>query len=432
METALWVLGGLAGLIVLFLAYLGFLYLTKSVPVERVRAPGSHDGVPGAEDKRFGSLASFLTKTELARGHRVELMTCGDELYPRMWQDLRSAKHSITIQMYYCQPGRMADEFAEILIERAKAGVRVLFLRDAFGAQKLTAEYLERLRAAGVTESAFRPTKVWELHKAQHRSHIRVVVIDGRVGYTGGFGLDDKWFGDGKHEGQWRDTSVRFEGPAVLQLQGSFAAGWAEATGDLLTSELFFPIDLTHSEDGMLAGLLYAAPTVGSTAAERYLAISIAGAQRTLYIANSYFVPSDEFCGLIENAASRGVDVRVLTPGPDSDVKSTYYAGRVNVERLLRAGVRIYEYRPAMMHSKSIVTDGVWGSVGSLNFDNRSMSFNDETVLLVHDRRFGEAMDAMFMRDLEHSEEITLEKHLRRPWKRKVLERGAALLFRWL
>src|SRR5919112_4508414 len=243
------VLKGIVAVLLLsaiILAVIGLQSLTRGTTIARLRTPGDGDGPPGPRDPLFCETLELLTKTSVVPGHEVEIFACGDETYPRLWEDLRSAERSITLQMYYCQPGRMADEFKEILLERAAAGVRVLFLRDAFGSGPLKKEYIDRLKEAGVQIAAFRPTRWWELHKVQHRSHIRVVVVDGRVGYTGGFGIDDKWFGDGRHENQWRDTTARFTGPAVNQLQATFAAGWAEATGVLLTGDHFFAID----EDG--------------------------------------------------------------------------------------------------------------------------------------------------------------------------------------
>jgi cardiolipin synthase A/B len=419
-------------------ALIGFLYVTRGTPVRRVRAPGDDDGPPGAEEPRFPATVELLTKTELRDGHAVEVMTCGDELYPRLWEDLRNARRSITLQLYYCQPGRMADEFAEIVLDRVRAGVRVLFLRDAFGSAPLPKEYLDRLEAGGVTVAVFRPTRWWELHKVQHRSHIRVVVVDGRVGYTGGFGIDDKWFGDGRHPDQWRDTTARFSGAAVNQLQATFAAGWAEATGELLTGDHFFAIDdegeplETRAGDSVCAGLLHCSPTLGSTPAERFMALSIAGARRRLWISNSYFVPDPHFCGLLERAAKRGTDVRILTPGPSSDVKSTYYAGRHRYVDLLGAGVRIFEYTAAMMHAKTLVVDGIWASVGTNNFDNRSMAFNDETVLMVYDAGVAAHLERVFERDLQYADEITLDAFRRRPFRERVLERGASAISRIL
>jgi cardiolipin synthase len=428
---------GLVVVIILLFALIGALYVTRGTPVRRVGAPGE-GGPPAASDARFQATVELLTKTELRAGHDVEVMTCGDELYPRLWEDLRSARRSLTLQLYYCQPGRMADEFADIVIERAKAGVHVLFLRDAFGSSPLTKEYLDRLEAGGVQIATFRPTRWWELHKVQHRSHIRVVVIDGRIGYTGGFGLDDKWFGDGRHVGQWRDSTVRFTGPAVQQLQATFAAGWAEATSTLLAGDQYFDIDddgepaENRVNDDVCAGLLHCSPTLGSTPAERFMALSIAGARKRLWISNSYFVPDDHFCEMLSRAAKHGVDVRILTPDRHSDVKSTYFAGRTHYPQLLGAGVRIFEYNASMMHAKTLVADGIWGAVGTNNFDNRSMAFNDESVLMMHDVGVARRLEEIFEADLGYADEVTLETFARRSWSDRILERGASMVSRIL
>jgi cardiolipin synthase len=347
--------------------------------------------------------------------------------------DLRSAERSIMMQMFFCQQGRMADELKEILVERAAAGVKIFFLRDAFGSGQLTKEYIEELEKGGIAVATFRPTRWYQLFKVYHRSHIRVAVIDGVVGYTGGYGIDDKWYGDGRHKDQWRDTTTRFTGPAVLQLQATFAAGWAEATGTLLAGDLFFPPEGMDTHDGhVFGGLLHASPSVGSTSAERYYALAIGSAKERLWISNSYFVPSENFCELLVSAVKRGVDVRVLTCNEDGDVKSTYYAGRAMYATLLAQGVRIFEYQPAMMHAKSIVADGRFVSAGTVNFDNRSMSFNDETTLLAVDDELGARMERLFESDLGYSTEITAEAHARRGVKRKLLERGASMLARVL
>ena len=419
-------------LVVVPLALIGFLTITRGTPVHHVSAPGDADGPPGVREPSFCDTIALLTKTPLAAGHRVDVTTCGDETYPPLWDDLREARRSITLQMYYCQPGRMADELRDILVERAGAGVRILFLRDAFGAGTLTDEYIESLEAAGVQVAEFRPTRWYELHKVQHRSHIRVVVVDGLVGWTGGFGIDDKWYGDGRRPDQWRDTNVRFEGPAVLQLQATFAAGWAEATGVLLTGDVFFPEESDALAGNVYAGLLHAAPTIGSTTAERFYALSIAATRERLYLTNSYFVPDEDFCTLLSQAAERGADVRILTCNREGDVKTTYYAGRTRYESLLRAGVRIFEYRPTMIHAKTIVVDGRWAAAGTMNFDNRSMAFNDESMLMVLDDDLGARMERIFHEDLEHSDEIRLDAFLRRPLRERVLEHGATTISRLL
>jgi cardiolipin synthase len=307
-----------------------------------------------------------------------------------------------------------------------------MFLLDAFGSAKLTDEYLDSLRSAGVDVAKFRPVSWYALEKAYARSHIRVVVVDGSIGYTGGFGMDDKWLGDGRHPDQWRETNVRFSGPAVRQLQATFANGWAEATGELLTGETLFPPESDDPRGTMRATLLHTAPTIGSTPAERLLALSIAAARHTLYITNSYFIPDDDFVRLLRECAQRGVDVRILTPGAHNDVKSTWYAGRARYETLLEGGVRIFWYQPSMIHAKAFVVDGCWSSIGTMNFDNRSLAFNDESNLLVLDETFGATVRDMFLDDLTRSKEVTLNEFRRRPAKERVLEWAASRFARIL
>lgn len=420
------------GTVLVIFAFIGILYSIRGTPVNRVSSYGEHDPLPAAGDTLFLQTIQLLTGTTLQPGHQIDLMKNGDETYPRLWEDLRSAGESITLQMYYCKPGRMADTLREILLERARAGVRVLFLFDAFGSQALGGDYMDSLRVAGVQVAVFRPVKWYQLHTAQHRSHIRVVVVDGRVGWTGGFGIDDKWYGSGRAAGEWRETNVRFTGPAVAQLQAIFVTGWAEATGVLVTGTPFFSEEAMELEDGALAGVMHAAPTIGSTSAERLLALSIASARKTLYITNAYFVPDEDFRGLLKRAAQRGVDVRILTADENSDVKTTWWAGRYFYEELLDAGVRIFEHKPSMMHAKSLVVDDIWSSAGTLNFDNRSMAFNDESNLNVWDADFAERMTALFHEDLRFSEEITLEKLRQRPWTHRLMEWKAARLQRIL
>ena len=429
---ALAFVGLLVGVILLMFAFIGILYSLRGTPMKSVAAVGDRSGPPGVSDPLFLRTVELFTGTMLVSGHRVELLANGEELYPRLWDDLQAATRSITLQMYYCRPGVMADTLAAILTERARAGVRVLFLHDAFGSIDLTKKYLDGLREAGVTIAVFRPVHWYSLHKAQSRSHIRVVVVDGRVGYTGGFGLDDKWFGDGRQADQWRDTNVRFTGPAVLQLQATFAAGWVEATGTLIVGEEFFPLQNDDATGAQVAGLLHAAPSIGSTSASRFLALSIAGARERLYITNSYFVPDRAFRALLIAAVRRGVDVRVLTAGKRTDVKTTRWAGRAVYGDLLAGGVRMYEYEPTMMHAKTFVVDGRWCTVGTMNFDNRSMVFNDESNLLVSNADVGSALEEMFHADLTCAHEITLARYQKRPWTERLVELGASVVARLL
>jgi cardiolipin synthase len=419
------------GAAVVAFALIGVLTVTRGTPVGTV-VTLSDSGPPAVTDSLFERTFELFTGTHVFPGNTVEAALNGNGTYPQLWSDLRSAKRTITVQMYYSLPGKVADTMAAVLKERARAKVRVLFLIDAFGSQHLSDEYLDSMRAAGVEIAKLRTLHWYSVHNAQDRSHVRVVIIDGKIAYTGGFGLADYWLGDGHQDDQWRETNVRFSGPAVMQLQAAFSSAWAEATGELVTGPLFFPEAGFQEVGPVHAGLLYTSPTTGSTPAERFLALSISGARKSLYIANSYFVPDDDFRRLLVRAAKRGVDVRVLTVSEKTDVKTTWYAGRYRYEDLLAQGIRIYEYQPTMLHSKTIIVDGVWGTIGSMNFDNRSMAFNSESNLVVLDKKFGAAMDSVFLDDLRYSKEIKLDQFRQRSLWEKMIERGAALLSRLL
>jgi cardiolipin synthase len=399
----------LLGLVGGILALIGLLDAVKGTPITRVL--GFRDGViPSVHDENFQTSMELATRTELFPGNHAEYFWNGDQTYARLFEDLRNAKESITLLLYYNKDGRMADIFAEILTERAQAGVDVLFLYDAWGTS-WKGEYIARMRRLGVRMEKFRPVGLKALNSLNHRSHIRVVCIDGRIGWTGGFGIDDKWFGGGRAHNEWRDTNVRFTGPAVSQLQSAFTSCWAETTGELLVGKRLYPVNDENAAvdgKGMIAGVLHGSPSVGSTEAERFFALSIAAAREKLYITNSYFVPDRDFRRMITDAARRGADVRILTVSERGDVKSTWYAGRARYEELLRAGVRIFEYQPTMMHAKTIVVDGRWCSVGSMNADNRSLSFNEETVFLTLSEQAAAVVEGHFLEDIKHSKEIQL------------------------
>lgn len=422
----------IAVILVLTLVLVGILSLTRGATVRTVIAEGDRGGPPRVTDPLFPRTMELLTGTHIEPGNEIEVLLNGEGTYPKLWKDIASAQKTLTVQMYFSQPGVVADTMAKYLAERARAGVRVLVLLDAFGSGTLTDEWEDTLVKAGVEVAWLRKVRWYTLHKATQRSHVRVVVVDGRVGYTGGFGLADYWLGDGRHKEQWRESNIRFSGPTVAALQAAFAAGWAETTGELLTGDMFFPPIAFETDGNVHAGLMHSLPTIGSTPAERFLALSIAGARKTLYISNSYFVPNVDFCNLLISAARRGVDVRVLTVSSETDVKTTWYAGRALYEMLLEGGVKIYEYQPAMMHAKTIVVDGYFSAVGSMNFDNRSIAFNNEAQIVALDSAIGKQMDEIFLEDLKYSEEIKLETFRNRSWKGKMLEWGAQKLRRVL
>jgi cardiolipin synthase len=463
-----------AVLTLLTLSLIGILSVTRGTPVEYVIARGDLAGAPPPTDSLFTRTVELYTGTPLHPGNRVQVLENGDGTYPLLWRDLRTCRQSVTVQMYFAKPGAIADTMAAVLGECARRGVRVLLLLDGFGAQGLQRRWADGVRRTGVEVAWLRRLRWYQLHKVFERSHARVVVVDGRVGYTGGFGLADYWLGAGRKPSEWRETNVRFEGPAVAQLQAAFATTWAEATHELLTGSTFYPavafapvtadsvspvgvrylpkrtgpgsgaaaLDAPPDDAPTVAraaaagtaraGLFHAVPSQGSTPAERLYALTIAGARRRLYITNAYFVPDDDFRRMLVAAARRGVDVRVLTTGPLTDVKTTRAAGRFRYQELVDGGVRIYEYQPSNMHAKTISVDGVWGSVGSMNFDNRSMAFNDETTLLVLDTTVVGGMERMFLDDLRYSHEMTLAEVRNRPWWQKARDGASAMLQRVL
>jgi cardiolipin synthase len=414
--------------LVLVIAMIGFLYITRGTAVRRVRGVGV-DGAPVSPDEDYFPLTvSLLTGSTLQAGNQVELVLDGG-IFPRLWADMRNAKTSINIQMYYALAGKVTEALETILTERAKAGVAVYLLYDAFGAKALGGAYAKRLREAGVQIEAFRPLRFRNLWIIQNRAHIRAIVIDNDVGWTGGFGFDDKWLGESRPGTGWRDTSVRIRGPAVMQLAEAGAAAWAEATGDLFTGRVNLPM----CDGGVAAsGLLYTAPTLGSTPAERFLALSIAGAQRTLFITNAYFAPDKNFVALLVDAAQRGVDVQLLVGGPRTDVRVARLAAHGRYAKLLAAGVRIYEYQPTTLHAKTFVADGNWSTVGTMNFDNRSLALNDEATLMILDGDFGKKMEAIFREDLKKAVPVDLDEFKRRPRFEHVKEWGANQITRLL
>ncbi|MEO7683559.1 MAG: phospholipase D-like domain-containing protein [Gemmatimonadaceae bacterium] len=416
-------------------ALVGFPHVFRGPIIRHVMVDGATGRAPAIADPAFGLVFELVTGTRLTTGNRVKVLSNGDETYPRLWRDLRAARRSITVQMYYAGPGAVVDSAVRILSERARAGVVVFYLYDAFGTEAMPPRLLDTLRAAGARVAAFAPVRWYSLDRANHRSHVRAIVIDATIGYTGGFGLDDKWLGAGRRPREWRETNARFEGPVVVQLQNTFVAKWAEATGELHGGARILPADplparslSTLPPAETVAGLAYSPPLSGSTIAERLLALSIASARQRLYITNAYFIPQADFVALLVNAARRGVDVRVLTNGSNSDVKTTWLAGRGRYEALLAGGVRIYEYQATTLHAKTFVADGIWASVGTMNFDNRSLAYNTEVALMIRDASLGATMDSIFLADVRESEEIRLATFRHRSRWMRIRERGSSVV----
>ncbi len=438
----------IASLPVLMMALAGLPHLLRDPLVRTITMSAASGGLdepgnpllpPGVAADGFSETFALVVGARLSSDNRVEVLTNGDGTFERLWSDLRAAQRSITVQMYYAGSGRVADTTIEILAARARAGVDVYFLYDAFGAADLPHQYIATLRASGVHTAPYLPIRWYALDNASHRLHVRGVVVDGRIAYTGGFGLDDKWLGAGRKPGEWRDTNARFSGAVVAGLQAGFVAAWSTATGEVLIGDFLSCTTAlpdptisqrqgvgTGAADGVVAALVRSSPLMGSTPAERLLALAIASAAHTLYISNAYFVPTLGFARLLIEAATRGVDVRVLTNGRQSDVRTTWLAGRHTYEPLLRAGVRIYEYNTTI-HAKTFVVDGQLSAISTMNFDNRSLAYNNEVALVTLDAVIGRYMVSLFLLDAEYADEILLAAFQTRAWPLRVLERMASI-----
>jgi cardiolipin synthase len=390
-----------------------------------VRSVVAESPVPPPSDPAFGDLVATESDAPLVDGNRVEILV-DETVFPRMFTDITDARRTVTVFLYFCEPGALGDAFAAALGSAAMRGVRVRLLGDGYGCGKYLKQVTPGLRDAGASVAWLRPVHWYAMHRAQHRNHGRSVVVDGAVAYTGGFGMSDKWTSR-PEGGAWRDTNVRLAGPVVARLESAFLASWAEATGTLVTGGALLDIG-SAAAGASRAGVLVSRPGLGPTQAERWLALSIAGARETLYIANSYFVPTHEILALLVDAARRGVDVRILLPGPINDIPSTKWAGQSYFGNLLEAGVRLFEYQPTMMHAKTTVVDGAWVGVGSVNLDNRSLRLNEEWALIAQDDSLGAVMDSIFLADLERSRERTMAMHRARPLTDRLKELAVRLV----
>jgi cardiolipin synthase len=291
--------------------------------------------------------------------------------------------------------------------------VPVHVLLDGVGSIDVPLSYGERLRAAGCEVVSFRPLKPLTVHRANKRNHRRILVVDGRVGFTGGSGVSAKWMGDGRKDGHWRDTDVRVEGPVVHQLQAAFAENWLEATGVVLGGEAYFPRLPVRGQ--VYAQVVRSSPAGGRFAMYNTLLLAIASAQRSVHISNPYFLPDGKLLEALVGAVRRGVRVVALVPA-GIDHNLVRWASRRRFGPLLRAGAEIYEYQAGFLHAKTMVIDGVWTTVGSTNFDNRSFALNDELNLVVYDRGFARRMESVFADDVAHSLPVDYER-----WRRRGL-----------
>jgi cardiolipin synthase A/B len=369
---------------------------------------------------QFERVVSVAFGPALLRGNRARALVNGDRIFPEMLEAIRSARRTITFEMYIYAEGGVGEAFTEAFVERSRAGVKVHFLYDALGSGKIDRNYLARLKEAGVEIAEYNPLRWYTLAQMNNRTHRKLMVVDGRIGFTGGAGVQDQWTGNAQDSAHWRDTHFRVEGPAVAQMQAAFMENWTETTGAVLHGEAYFP--QLEPAGPQRAQVMLSSPGGGGESMQLLYLLSITAAVKSIHLANSYFVPDNVEVEALAAAARRGARVRVIVPGPHMDNKIVRRASRAGWGRLLRAGVEIYEYQPTMYHVKSMVADGLWTSVGSTNFDTRSFSTNDEANLNVLDAGFAAEQERIFEDDLKRSRRVTLEEWQSRPWAQKVLD----------
>ncbi|MCU0294018.1 MAG: phospholipase D-like domain-containing protein [Thermoanaerobaculaceae bacterium] len=353
-------------------------------------------------------------------GNRVDILENGDQVFPAMLDAIRQAKSSIHLEPYILTDSAVGREFIDSVLERARAGVKVRLLLDSFGTPGIGTLNEKLLRDAGAQVVFFHPTNVFNLRKIFLRTHRKILVVDGKLGFTGGICIDDEWTGDGTDSAHWRDTMVRVQGPVVRQMQAAFARAWLEATGEVLAAHVLFP--RLPAANGQRCQLMESTPGFDGNPARISFLVAVNSAHSTIDITNAYFAPDSVALSTLERAAKRGVRVRLLLPSRLTDARPVRYAGRSDYTRLLRAGIEVYEYQAAKLHAKTMVVDGTWASVGSTNLTSRSLYFNYEANLNVFDERFAASMCEMFERDLTRAQRVTLEAWKARPFKEKLAE----------
>ncbi|QSN65038.1 cardiolipin synthase [Caballeronia sp. M1242] len=379
-----------------------------------------------SDDPQFLRSMGLLLGPPVVDGNRFEVLVNGDEIFPSMLEGIRSAKKTITFETFIYWSGAIGEQIADALAEKARAGVSVHVLLDWVGSSKMDKRYLQTLRDAGAEVIQYHKPHWTGLGRMNDRTHRKLLVIDGRTGFTGGVGIADEWTGHAQDEKHWRDTHFRVQGPAVGQMQAVFMDNWVKATGNVLHGANYFP-EIERAGDG-LAHMFSSSPSGGSDDMQLMYLMAITAATHSIHLSSAYFVPDKLTINAIVEAARRGVRVRIITPGKRIDTHTVREASRACWGDLLAAGVEMYEYQPTMFHCKLIVVDEFLVSVGSTNFDSRSFKLNDEANLNIYDRDFARQQTAIFDADIERSKRITLEDWQRRGLAERMLERVVALL----
>lgn len=389
-------------------------------PAERAPVFGLNHEMGIKSDDFLNSLVG-LTGTRFLDGNTVTILNNGDEFYPAMFDAIRKAKQSITIEAYIYWDGDVGLSFAVALAERARAGVPVKILLDAVGSATIGNRILAELEKGPCEVAWFNPPRWYSIDWLNHRTHRKSLIVDGRVGFTGGAGIADIWTGDAQDEFHWRDIQVRIEGPGAVPLQTGFSENWQVTTGEFINGKAFFPDP--EPVGGVPVQTIMSVPSSGASDARTLYYLSIVCAKRTIEIANPYFVPDAMALELLADATRRGVKVTVMVAGRHNDAWLARHNSVKLFGTLIDSGVEIYEYNRTMLHQKTMVVDGVWGTIGTTNFDDRSFTLNDETNLSFLDPALVAQMRQTFMEDLALCERVTREA-----WERRgMIQRGKEL-----
>jgi len=372
-------------------------------------------------DPGFEREMAVLMGPDVLPGNRITPLENGDQIFPAMLEAIGSAKRSITFETYIYWSGQVGDAFAKALEDRARAGVHVHVMLDWFGSQKMKKEMLEAMKKSGVEVLRYHPLSWNDTTRLNDRTHRKLLVVDGTVGFIGGVGIADQWSGHAQDKDHWRDMHFRVEGPAVAEMQSAFLDDWIKSTGSVLHGDDYFP-PLSPAGD-LKAHLFFSSPSGGSASMHLMYLLSIAAATRSIDIEASYFVPDRLMIEALKQARLRGVRVRVLVPSDEHmDSETIKLASQHDWGDLLKAGVEFHIYQPTMLHCKMLVLDGHMVSVGSTNFDMRSFELNDEASLNVYDDGFARTMSQVFEDDLSHSTPFTYDMWKHRPWTKKLSE----------
>ena len=354
-------------------------------------------------------------------GNAVTELLNGDQIFPPMLAAIQGAQKSITFETYIYWSGDIGKQFADALSERARAGVRVHVLLDWVGSAKMDESYLTEMKEAGVQIEKFHKPHWYNLARLNNRTHRKLLVVDGQVGFTGGVGIAPHWMGNAQDPDHWRDSHYLVRGPVVAQMQATFLDNWLKVTGKVLHGALYFPP--IAPAGAQKAQMFSSSPSSGSESMQLMYHLAITAAERSIDLSVAYFVPDELTQKHLMDALARGVRVRFITPGEHTDTDTVKAASRATWGPLLQAGALIYEYQPTMYHCKVMIVDQLLVSVGSTNFDNRSFRLNDEANLNVYDAAFARRQTEVFEDDLKRSRRVTYEEWLNRPLREKAHEK---------